>query len=95
MSLDTDFSAVIFNKDLPQSSFVGQSPNSLSAGKFSNAPRTLFDEIGRDLNEDRDAVVRFFLKNIPRSIRISTNLHIAIQSSYDRTQQYSVDSEVC
>ncbi|KAI8139050.1 hypothetical protein BJV82DRAFT_272812 [Fennellomyces sp. T-0311] len=70
MSLDTDFSAVIFSKDLPQSSFVGESPKSLSAAKFTNAPRTLFDEIGRDLNEDRDAV-----------------------SSYDRTQQYGVDSE--
>ncbi|KAL1927011.1 hypothetical protein VTP01DRAFT_5341 [Rhizomucor pusillus] len=45
MSLGTEYSAVIFSKDLPQSSFLAESSMPLTASRFKNAPKTLFDEL--------------------------------------------------
>ncbi|KAI9260496.1 hypothetical protein BDA99DRAFT_538107 [Phascolomyces articulosus] len=57
MNSITDLSAVIFSKDLPQSSLIMDHSKSFSADKFNNAPRTLFEEIGREFNEHEDVSI--------------------------------------
>ena len=56
MSVSADFSSDIFNKQLPQSSLIIDRTNSLSGARLNNAPRTLFDEIGREFNDHDDLV---------------------------------------
>lgn len=45
MSTSSEYSVMVFNKDLPQSSLILDSPVTLSQHLFKNAPRTLFDEM--------------------------------------------------
>lgn len=58
MSIDTEFSAVVFSKDLPQSSFRLESPVQLSPSRFKNAPLTLFDDqdddSGREMMDEQN-----------------------------------------
>lgn len=45
MSTSSEYSVMVFSKDLPQSSLILDSPVTLSQHLFKNAPRTLFDEM--------------------------------------------------
>ncbi|KAI9470424.1 hypothetical protein BDB00DRAFT_252418 [Zychaea mexicana] len=106
MNIDADMSPVIFSKDLPQSSFVTKtSSRPLSAGNFPIAPpRTLFDEIGREFNEQENVSFNdnrtqqfaidseFSWKSLVRRLREeNTSLLSTVQSTKDELSQAIID----
>ncbi|KAI7881769.1 hypothetical protein K492DRAFT_206604 [Lichtheimia hyalospora FSU 10163] len=82
MSTSSDYSVMVFSKDLPQSSLILDSPVTLSQHLFKNAPRTLFDEM-----ECRKADLQ------EPSIQRDHTTDPMSKHNNDRVEQFKVESE--
>ncbi|CDS12585.1 hypothetical protein LRAMOSA04771 [Lichtheimia ramosa] len=82
MSTSSDYSVMVFSKDLPQSSLILDSPVTLSQHLFKNAPRTLFDEMECRKTDLQEPSIHHDQANDPMS-----------KQNNDRIEQFKVESE--